>query len=311
MVSAHHEDGTTVVRGAGIQPSRSVHGLSMPILGCGTWRVDSLECYGAVRRALDLGYRHIDTAVAYDNEAAVGRAIATSDVPREDVFVTTKVKGYPNYLSHDAFLQAARGSLERLGLEYVDLLLVHWWHPDGDMAGTCAAMDELVESGDARAVGVSNFSVPRMERALDYLDAPLLTNQIEYHAYRNREDVRAFCLDHGIVLTAYSPLAEGRLVDDGLLASIGARYGKSAAQVALRWLVQQEGVVTIPKATAAEHQRENLEIFDFALTPDEMRRIREHDGPLWYRMTRDGGPIQRARHRAGRYVPERVRAALS
>lgn len=282
----------------------------MPVLGCGTYQMSSLECFRAVRAALDVGYRHVDTAMAYDNESAVGRAIDVSGVDRQDIFVTTKVKGYPEYLSYEAFLAEAKDCIARLGLEYLDLLLVHWWHPDGNLEETCAALDHLVDEDLVRSVGVSNFSVDRMQRTITLLDAPLLTNQVEYHAYKSQESLLEYCRQEDVLLTAYSPLAEGRLVTDPLLEEIGARYGKTAAQIAIRWLIQQEGVVTIPKASTGIHLRENTDVFDFELAPSEMQRIAEHEGPLTYRLTADGGLIQRTRHRAGKHIPTSVRELL-
>lgn len=292
-------------------PSTMRDTAAVPTLGCGTYRMSSLECFAAIRRALSMGYRHIDTAMAYDNEAAVGRAIDVADVDRDEVFLTTKVKGYPEYLHYDEFLAETRHCLDRLGSEYIDLLLVHWWHPDGDMEETCAALDRVVEDGLVRHIGVSNFSVERMQRAMSLLDTPLLTNQVEYHAYRPRDDLLAFCREHDVLLTAYSPLAEGRLAKDDELGRVGARYNKSAAQVAIRWLIQQDGVLTIPKASTRQHLLENTQVFDFELTPEEMRTIAERDGPLFYRLNAEGGAIQRARHRVGKYVPEGIRQRLT
>lgn len=279
----------------------------MPVLGCGTFRMDSNECYRAVQSALKLGYRHVDTAAAYDNESAVGRAIDVSPIERRDVHITTKVKGYPENLSYDAFIKAARESLARLGSEHIDLLLVHWWHPRGDMEEVCAALDRLVDEGLVRSVGVSNFSVEQMQQAIGYLDAPLMTNQVEYHVYRRQDDLLQYCLNEDVILTAYSPLAEGRLVSDPLLEEISDRYDATPAQVAIRWLIQQDGVATIPKSSNPTHLRKNAAVFHFELTGDDMRRIADHEGPLLYRLTRDGGPIQRARHCAGKHVPSWVR----
>lgn len=291
-------------------PTVTRAGSEVPVLGFGTYNMDSLECFRAVRRALSLGYRHLDTAMAYENESAVGRAIAAAPVEREEVFLTTKVKAYPEYLEYDAFLAEARDCLTRLGTDYIDLMLVHWWHPEGDMEGTMAAMDRLHEEGLVRNIGISNFSVDRMRRAMDYTDTPIFTNQIEYHAYRPRDELLAFCRANDVLLTAYSPLVQGRVLGDELLTEIGERYGKTEAQVAIRWLIQQDGVITIPKASGERHQRQNLDVFDFDLDPAEMRRIGDHEGPLWYRLNADGGLIQRARHRAGQHVPAWVRTAI-
>lgn len=279
----------------------------LPKVGFGTYRTGGYECFNAVQEALDAGYRHIDTAMAYENEAVVGRAIDVSPVDREDLFLTTKVKGYPEFLTHDRLINAVEGSLRRLDTEYLDLVLVHWWNSEADMEESFDALAHLVDSGKVDSVGVSNFSLPRLRRAIDVSDVPIATTQMQYHPYFQQEELLKFCRNHDVVLTAYSPLAEGRVVDDEVLVEIGQRYGKSAAQVALRWLIQQEGVVTIPKAVTTSHIHENLEVFDFELTNYEMKKIHELEGPLWFRMNSDRGPITRFRSFVGPYVPKAVR----
>ena len=277
---------------------------TIPTIGFGTYRTGGYECYNAVSEALERGYTHIDTAMAYENEAAVGRAIEQSDVDRDDLFLTTKIKGYPELVEHDRLLEAAQGCLERLGTDYVDLLLVHWWNPAADMAETFRAMDTLVDEGLVDQIGVSNFSVDQTRRAMNLADAPIATNQIEYHAYYGDEDVIRFCQDNDITVTAYSPLAEGRLVGHEVLDSIGDRYGKSSAQVAIRWLIQQENVVTIPKTVTPDHMTANLDVFDFDLTDGEMQQIRDIEEPFWPRENRKGGYVHQARGMVGSLVPE-------
>ncbi|MXR50912.1 aldo/keto reductase [Halovenus sp. WSH3] len=282
----------------------------IPPVGFGTYQTGGYKCYNAVAKALEAGYRHIDTAMAYDNEAAVGRAIDQSSVSREDVFLTTKIKGYTELLEHDRLLEAADGCLERLDTDYIDLLLIHWWNPDVDMEETFAAMDELVDAGKVDHIGVSNFSVDQLKQAMEFTDAPIFTNQIEYHPYWSQPELLSFCQENDIVLTAYSPLAEGRTVDDGTLGEIGSRYGKTPAQVSIRWLIQQENVVTIPKSVTPEYIRENIRVFDFELTDAEMRRITELEGPFWYRQNRQGGEIHKVRGLVGpvvdRVTPDRL-----
>lgn len=268
---------------------------TIPQVGFGTYQTGGYKCFDAVREALDVGYRHIDTAMAYENEAVVGRAIEQSSVDREEVFLTTKIKGYPEFLEHDRLLEAAEGCLQRLDTEYIDLLLVHWWNPDSDMRETFAAMDELVDSGKVHNIGVSNFSIDQLRRAMEVSDAPILTNQVEYHPYWKQRDILEFCQENDVILTAYSPLAEGHLVNDTRLAEIGRWYDKTPTQVAIRWLIQQENVVTIPKTVTPKYVTENLDVFDFELTRKEMARIDEMEGPFFYRHNREGGLIYRAR----------------
>jgi diketogulonate reductase-like aldo/keto reductase len=233
--------------------------------------------------------------MAYENESVVGRAIRESSLDREYVFLTTKIKGYPEYVGYDRLLEAAENCLGRLDTEYIDLLLIHWWNSEADMAETFAAMDELVEAGKVRNIGVSNFSVDQLQRAMDHSDSPILTNQIEYHVYWNQDELVSFCQENDIVVTAYSPLAEGLAVRDETLSEIGNGYGKSAAQVAIRWLIQQDNVVAIPKTVTPSRIEENLRVFDFELTESEMARIAGLKGPFWYRQNREGGGIHRMR----------------
>ncbi len=276
---------------------------TIPQLGLGTWQTGGYTCFNIVQHALDIGYRHIDTAMAYENEAAVGRAIEASDVDRDDIFLTTKIKGYREILEYDRLLEAAEGCLQRLGTDQIDLLLIHWWHPDADMEPTFAAMDRLVEEGTVANIGVSNFSVEKLQKAMRVSESPILTNQVEHHAYWQNTDMLNFCQNNDITLTAYSPLGEGRLVDDEQLATIGDRYGKSAAQVAIRWLLQQDNVVTIPKTVTPEHARSNIDVFDFSLTEQEMEEINRVEGPWLYRTNREGGGVYQLRGILGKAIP--------
>jgi diketogulonate reductase-like aldo/keto reductase len=246
-------------------------GTDVPKLGLGTWRLTGDACYDAVRTALDAGYRHVDTAQAYDNEATVGRAIGDADVDREDVFLTTKVWG--RNARPSAVRTSARASLDRLGVDRVDLLLIHWPNPLVAVEDTIGALADLRDGGVAREIGVSNYGIPRLDRARDATDAPILTDQVQCHPYRPRSELLEYCQRRGLLLTAYSPLAHGGVVRDATLRRIGARYDKTPAQVALRWLVGRENVVTIPKATSERHIRENAAIFDFELTDGERDRV--------------------------------------
>lgn len=279
---------------------------TIPQLGFGTYRTGGYVCFNAVQHALDVGYRHIDTAMAYENEATVGRAIEVSDVDRDDVFLTTKIKGYRELVEYSRFLEATEGSLKRLGTDYIDLLLIHWWDPKADMEPMFAAMDQLVEEGKVNNIGVSNFSVDQLREAVRLSDSPILTNQVEHHIYWQNNDILDFCRENDITLTAYSPLSEGRLVDNEQLEAIGDQYGKSAAQVAIRWLLQQENVVTIPKSVTPEHIRTNMNVFDFSLTDGEMEEIRSIEAPYLYRTNREGGHMYQFRGILGGMLPNSV-----
>ena len=251
----------------------TVGGVEIPSVGLGTWRLTGERCRTSVRTALELGYRHVDTAQEYGNERQVGNALRNSDVAREDVFVTTKL-GRGNR-AYDDVIRSTEESLAKLGTDYVDLLLIHWPNLATPLRETLAAMDELVDDGSVRHVGVSNFDVDRLARAEELSGQGILTDQVQYNPYWSQTELLDYCRIHDIALTAYSPLAHGGILDDPVLTSIGERYDKSPAQVALRWLVQQPNVVTVPKATSREHLAANLEIFDFELTDEEMDRVRQ------------------------------------
>ncbi|UPV76468.1 aldo/keto reductase (plasmid) [Halorussus limi] len=251
-------------------------GARIPKLGLGTWQNTGSECTETVRTALDLGYRHVDTAQAYDNEAAVGEGIARAEVDRDEVFLTTKV--WRSNLRYDDVLDSVRDSLDRLGVEYVDLLLAHWPHPRVPVAETLEAMTELRESGAVKNVGVSNFTLSQLREARGVADVPLVANQVLYHPYKDQSDLQRYCATNGVALVAYSPLARGDVLSDDLLERIGDRYDKTAAQVALRWLLQQDGVVAIPKASSRAHLEQNADVFDFSLTDEEAARIDDRTG---------------------------------
>jgi 2,5-diketo-D-gluconate reductase B len=248
-----------------------INGGRMPALGFGTWQLRGGECTGAVRQAAEIGYRHIDTAQIYENEAEVGAGIAQSAIPRGEFFVTTKL--WMNNLKAARVKQSAEESLEKLGMDYVDMLLIHWPSGSVKMSETLGAMQELLGVGKTKAIGVSNFPVAEMRQAVEEIKAPIANNQVEYHALLSQKPVLDYVRAHGIAVTAYSPLARGKLKGQPLLERLGAKYGKSASQVGLRWLVQQPGVAAIPKAGSEEHIRANFAIFDFALEPQEMDEL--------------------------------------
>ncbi len=249
----------------------TLNDASVPAVGIGTWQMSRQTAYESVSTALDLGYRHIDTAQLYENEAGVGSAIQDSDVDRDELFVTTKVN--PKYRSAETIVDAVRGSLDRLALDAVDLLLIHWPHPLANLEEVISGLDQAVEEELTRYIGVSNFGVDRLVRARELADAPILTNQVLFHPWWPQRDLLSYCQQHDVILTGYSPLANGGAIDDDLLADIGTQYDKTGPQVALRWATQHKNVATIPMSTSRNHLAENIDIFDFKLTQAEHDRI--------------------------------------
>jgi 2,5-diketo-D-gluconate reductase B len=248
--------------------------IDLPRPGLGTSGLEDEECEATVRRALEEGYRHVDTAQMYDNERAVGDAIAASDVPRADVTLATKV--HPDNLAYDDVHETVADSLDRLGVDAVDLLYVHWPIGAYDPAETLRAFDELVDEGVTRAVGVSNFTVDLLDEAAELLEAPIAAHQVEMHPYLQQRELvdLAGARDHHLV--AYSPLAQGDVVDDDVLAEVGEAHGITAAQASLAWLAGHEHVVPIPKGRG-DHLAENLAAFDVELTAEERARIADLD----------------------------------
>lgn len=248
-----------------------IRGVKVPALGFGTWRLSGPTCRSMVRHALQIGYRHIDTASIYGNEDEVGQGIAESGIPRGEIFLATKV--WTNRLAFDAVQRAAIDSLERLKTGYIDLFLIHWPNRSVPLADTLAGMRRLQDDGLIRHIGVSNFPLALMREAIETQGVPILANQMEFHPYLSQNRVLAYCRQMGITLTAYCPLAEGRVVRDPVLRQIGAKYGRSAAQVALRWLIEQDGVSAIPMTADPDHCRANLDVFGFALAPEDQAAI--------------------------------------
>ena len=247
-------------------------GLRIPCIGFGTWQLDGPTARSMVETALELGYRHIDTAYIYKNEQDVGDAIAASAIARDEIFLTTKIW---TDSFHDGDLQrAAEASVKKLGGP-VDLLLLHWPSPAVPLAQTMVALNDAKARGLTRAIGVSNFPSRLMREAATLSAAPLVTNQVEYHPYLSQQAVLKTALDMGSTLTAWSPIARGKVSTDPVLVAIGAAHGKTATQVTLRWLVQQEGVIAIPRTSSARHAAENIALFDFELSDAEMAAIFE------------------------------------
>lgn len=239
----------------------------IPLVGFGTWKLQGDEAYEAVKTAIDTGYRLIDTAKVYGNEEAVGRAIKDSGVPREELFVTTK-------LWEDDFLdveEALATSLKKLGIDYVDLYLIHW--PKSNRVAAYKAMETEQEKGRTRAIGVSNFTIQHLEELLANTTVIPAINQVEFNPFLNQQELLSYCNENGIVLEAYSPLSHAHKLDDERLTKLAAQYGKSPAQLMLRWAIQQ-GVVAIPKSGSTSRMQENFNIFDFEISDEDMEDIR-------------------------------------
>ncbi|MBC9176707.1 aldo/keto reductase [Pseudoroseomonas ludipueritiae] len=251
--------------------SVSAHGATIPALGFGTFRMSGPDVLRMVPAVLRQGYRHIDTAQIYGNEAEVGEGIAASGIARGEVFLTTKV-WVENY-RREAFLRSVDESLRKLRTDYVDLLLLHWPHEAVPLAEQIGTLNEVRATGKARHIGVSNFSTALMAQAVALSDAPIVTNQVEYHPYLDQSAVLAAAREAGISLTAYYAMADGKVFGDAVLREIAARHGRSVAQVVLRWLVQQQGVIALSKTVSEERAASNAAIFDFVLSAEEMAAI--------------------------------------
>ena len=245
-------------------------GKAMPLLGLGTWPLTGDECARTVAMALRLGYRHINTAVGYHNHEGVGRGLRDSGVRRAEVFVTTKIM--PERLTRDDVLRDCDQALSDLGIDHVDLLLIHWPNPEIPISETLRAFRRLLDDGRIRHVGVSNFTIPRLAEAIAAAEAPIAVNQVEYHPYLNQQELLDSCTANDVVLTAYSPIARGQVADDEVLVDISHRCGKGPLQIALRWMVQKS-IVVIPKAASEAHLRDNMEIFGWELSAEDMARI--------------------------------------
>jgi 2,5-diketo-D-gluconate reductase A len=257
-------------------PSLTLHdGVEIPQLGFGVFQVPPEDTQGVVEQALDTGYRHIDTAGAYRNEKGVGAAAAASGLAREELFVTTKLWNAEQGL--ETTLAAFEASLERLGFDYVDLYLIHWPVPSkGLFVDTWRAFERIHEQGRARTIGVSNFRVEDLERLEAATEVRPTVNQIELHPRLQQAELRAWHADHGVITEAWSPLAQGELLDDETIVAIAERHGKTPAQAVLRWHLQL-GNVVFPKSVTPARIRENIELFDFELSDTEMAEFERLD----------------------------------
>lgn len=246
------------------------NGARIPAIGLGTWELRGRGCARLVEQALRFGYRHIDTAQVYENEREVGEGLRASGVRRDEVFVTTKI--WTTHFAPNDLERSTKESLAKLRISEVDLLLLHWPNPQVPLAETLGALARVRQLGMSRHIGVSNFTVALIEEAIAVCPEPLACDQVEYHPYLDQTKVRHACARHGMAVVAYSPIAKGRMKNDQTLAQIGQAHGKTAAQVCLRWLVQQN-VSAIPRTSKIERLSENIDIFDFALSEQEMGQI--------------------------------------
>ncbi|MEX0844960.1 MAG: aldo/keto reductase [Balneolaceae bacterium] len=250
---------------------KTIQEVDVPEIGLGTHQLIGREAENIVKLALNLGYRHIDTAQSYKNEREVGEAIKRSHVDREEIFLTSKI-WYTDLEKKDV-LKIAEESLRVLDTPYLDLLLVHWPNPEVDIEKTMEAFLSLRDQGKVLNIGVANYPLKLLKELNEELAAPIFCNQVEYHPFISQLDLLDYTAEEDILFTSYAPLAQGKVLDDPLLQELGKKYGKSPAQIALRWLIEQEQVVAIPKASSEEHLKENLDVFDFVLEDDDFYAI--------------------------------------
>lgn len=254
--------------------TKEIKGSNVPVLGFGTWQLNDKECEKAVSYALEVGYRHIDTAQAYGNEEFVGKAINSSGVDREEIFLTTK--SHYQHLAADDLIQRFENSLTKLQTDYVDLLLIHWPAADGTpLEETLDAMIQLGAERKARHIGVSNFTPEQLREAEEH--AEIFCNQVEYHPFIDQSELLKIAKKKDMLFTAYSPLARGEITDNNDINVIAKKHGKTTSQITLRWLIQQPKIAAIPKSASNEHIEENFNIFDFKLDDDDMKRINDQD----------------------------------
>lgn len=246
-----------------------IRSVKIPALGFGTFRLQGNDCLEGVLDALSIGYRHIDTAQMYKNEEEVGKAIKNSPVPRNEIFLTTKVT--PGNFSKENFLPSVESCLKKLQLDSVDLLLLHWPSDDESNKIAVEELSKAQQKGYAKLIGVSNFNHRQTEAALKQAD--IICNQVEYHPYLGQRKILKYIREYDMMLTAYSPLGVGKILSDNLILSLAEKYNKTPAQIVLRWFMQQENVSAIPKASDRKHREANFNIFDFELSGEDMDKI--------------------------------------
>jgi 2,5-diketo-D-gluconate reductase B len=268
---ADHRPTLHTLQGIYMQRLSTRTGLDLPAIGLGTWPMTGSECTQAVRQALDVGYRHIDTATAYENEAAVGQALRDSDVPREQIHLTTKV--WWDRLEPKAMRQSLEDSLRALGTEQVDLFHIHWPGTDWDLARSIDTLVALRDEGKARHIGVANFPLGLLRQVVETLGAPLSAIQVEYHVLLSQQPLLDFARSHDLLLTAYTPLARGQAAAQPVIQAIARKHGVLPSQVALKWLLDQDGVAAIPKASSRENQLANLAALTVQLDDEDRAAI--------------------------------------
>ncbi|MAG52366.1 MAG: oxidoreductase [Nanoarchaeota archaeon] len=245
-------------------------GHEMPVFGLGTWQLTGDKCKEAVKKAIELGYNHIDTAWIYGNQEEIGEALKEANVDRSKLFITSKV--WKDNLDYKGVLSQCKETLDQLQLDYLDLYLIHWPNPSMDLEETFRAFNELVEEGKVKSVGVSNFNSALTKEAQELSEVPVSVNQVEFHPYLNQKNLLKFCKKNNVVVTSYSPLARGKILQDNVLKNIADENNKTISQVALRWMLQKDMIV-IPKASSEDHIKENMDVFDWKLSDENMEKI--------------------------------------
>lgn len=256
-------------------PELYARGSGIPAIGLGTWTLNGNECRETIINAIYSGYRHIDTAQIYGNEGEIGCAMEETGINRAELFIVTKIS--PSSLKYDDVVESTRRSLEKLRTDYLDLLLIHWHDKSVPVGETVSAMNSLKESGEVISIGVSNFPPSLVDEAMQY--GEIVCNQVEYHPYLSQKKLLEHSSAGNYLITAYCPVAKGRVMKDTVIGEIGSRYGKTPAQVTLRWLFQQ-GVISVPKSSDPDHLSENTDIFDFELSREDMDSIYSLDRGL-------------------------------
>ncbi len=254
---------------------RLTSGHLMPVLGMGTWRLNGDECRVTVKKAVQLGYTHIDTAWMYGNQVEVGEALRDTGVDREHLFITTKI--WHTHLRYDEVNTQFDQCLNQLQMEYVDMLLIHHPSPSVPLQETLGAFNKIYDAGQAKSIGISNFRIPQIDEARQISAAPITNNQVEYNVRNKQEALLAHCRASQVAVTAHRPLAVAEIIREPALQTIGKNHGKTPAQVALRWLIQK-GMIVIPKSGSETHLRENMDIFDWKLTDGEMEELHNISG---------------------------------
>ncbi|MGM0547735.1 MAG: aldo/keto reductase [Bacillota bacterium] len=245
-------------------------GDQMPIVGLGTWKLKGEECVNSVQTAINIGYNHLDTADLYDNHQAVGKGIKASKAQRKQLFITSKIK--PENLNYQTIIEDTKRFLNELNIEYLDLILIHWPNKEIPLKASLKALKELQTEGLVKNIGVSNFTINHLKDALELYPDLIAVNQVEFHPTFYQKDLLEFCRKNGIILTAYSPLARGEIFENEILQNLADKYNKSAAQLALKWLIDKN-IVAIPKASSKAHLKANLNLFDWELPAEAREKI--------------------------------------